>query len=149
MDNSKNIKLTFYVVSGLLLGAPFIWKLIKLIPDFLRVIPNAVEILAACGYTLLVIASLIVAYKLREPLWIRIVGIYSSVSLGACVLMLITQAISSSGEIFKLLFELVCAPFYGIDSPFTVLLIMLILCITSYAFLNRIPAKAFDGNTQQ
>ena len=149
MDNSKNIKLTFYVVSGLLLGAPFIWKLIKLIPDFLRVIPNAVEILAACGYTGLIIASLIVAYKLNEPLWTRIVGIYSSVSLGACVLMLITQAISSRGEIFKLLFELVCAPFYGIDSPFTVLVIMLVLCITSYAFLNRMPAKKSNNNTQQ
>lgn len=70
-------------------------------------------------------------------------------SLGACVLMLITQAISSSGEIFKLLFELVCAPFYGIDSPFTVLLIMLILCITSYAFLNKMPAKSSNNNTQQ
>ena len=140
MDNNKNIKLTFYVVSGLLLGAPFIWKLIKLIPEILKALPNAIEILAACGYTVLVIASIVVAYKLGEAFWVRIVSIYSSVSLGVCVLMLITQALSSS-ELFSVLFEIVCAPFYGINSPFTVMLIMLVLCITSYAFLNKMPAK--------
>ncbi len=145
MDNNKNIKLTFYVVSGLLLGAPFIWKLIKLIPEILKALPNAVEILAACGYTVLVIASIVVAYKLGEAFWVRIVGIYSSVSLGVCVLMLITQALSSS-ELFSVLFEIVCAPFYGINSPFTVMLIMLVLCITSYAFLNKMPAQK---NTNQ
>ena len=145
MDNNKNVKLTFYVVSGLLLGAPFIWKLIKLIPEILKALPNAVEILAACGYTVLVIASIVVAYKLGEAFWVRIVGIYSSISLGVCVLMLITQALSSS-ELFAVLFEIVCAPFYGIDSPFTVMLIMLVLCITSYAFLNKMPDKK---NTNQ
>lgn len=147
MDNNKNMKLTFYVVSGLLLGAPFIWKLIKLIPEILKALPNAVEILAACGYTVLVIASIVVAYKLGEAFWIRIVGIYSSVSLGVCVLMLITQALSNS-ELFSVLFEIVCAPFYGIDSPFTVMLIMLVLCITSYAFLNKMPAKNSNQNQQ-
>ena len=140
MDNNKNIKLTFYVVSGLLLGAPFIWKLIKLIPEILKALPNAIEILAACGYTVRVIASIVVASKLGEAFWVRIVSIYSSVSLGVCVLMLITQALSSS-ELFSVLFEIVCAPFYGINSPFTVMLIMLVLCITSYAFLNKMPAK--------
>lgn len=148
MDNNKNIKLTFYVVSGLLLGAPFIWKLIKLIPEILKVLPNAAEILAACGYTVLVIASIVVAYKLGEAFWVKIVGIYSSVSLGVCVLMLITQALSSS-ELFSVLFEIVCAPFYGIDSPFTVMLIMLVLCITAYAFLNRMPEKKNTNQNQQ
>ena len=60
-NKDKNIRLTFYVVCGLLLGAPYIWKIIKLIPELLKTLPNAAEILASTGYTVLIIASLVVA----------------------------------------------------------------------------------------
>ena len=56
MDNKKNIRLTFYVVCGLLLGAPYIWRIIKIIPEILAELENAAEILAAAGYAILVIA---------------------------------------------------------------------------------------------
>ena len=85
-NKDKNIRLTFYVVCGLLLGAPYIWKIIKLIPELLKTVPNAAEILASTGYTVLIIASLVVAFKLCEPLWLRIVGIYSTVGLIVCLL---------------------------------------------------------------
>lgn len=140
MDKNKNIKLTFYVVCGLLLGAPYIWKLIKLVPEILEKLPNAVEVLSAAGYAILIIASVAVAFKLGETLWIRIVNIYSSVGLAVSVLTMITRALKVS-EMFDILFELVCAPFYGIDSPLAVTVLMLVLSITAYAFLNKMPAK--------
>lgn len=62
-NKDKNIRLTFYVVCGLLLGAPYIWKIIKLIPELLKTLPNAAEILASTGYTVLIIASLVVAFQ--------------------------------------------------------------------------------------
>lgn len=140
MDNKKTIRTTFYVVAGLLLGAPYLWKLIRLIPELLSTLPNAVEILTATGYTALLIGSLVIAFKLGEALWIRIVAVYSSVALGVCVLVLLTRALGGN-EIFKVLFELVCAPFYGINSPMTVVVIMLALAITAYSLLNRLPQK--------
>ncbi|MBR2732514.1 MAG: hypothetical protein IKD72_11090 [Clostridia bacterium] len=140
MDNKRTIRITFYVVAGLLLGAPYLWKLIRLIPELLSTLPNAVEILTATGYTALLIGSLVLAFKLGEALWIRIVAIYSSVALGVCVLVLLTRALGGN-ELFKVLFELVCAPFYGIDSPMTVVVIMLALAITAYGLLNRLPQK--------
>ncbi|MBQ6267174.1 MAG: hypothetical protein IJK64_05330 [Clostridia bacterium] len=140
MDNKKTIRVTFYVVAGLLLGAPYLWKLIRLIPELLSTLPNAVEILTATGYTALLIGSMVIAFKLGEALWIRIVAVYSSVALGVCVLVLLTRALGGN-EIFRVLFELVCAPFYGIDSPMTVIVIMLALAITGYSLLNRLPQK--------
>ena len=115
-NKDKNIRLTFYVVCGLLLGAPYIWKIIKLIPELLKTLPNAAEILASTGYTVLIIASLVVAFKLCEPLWLRIVGIYSTVGLIVCLLSMLTQALGAN-DVFAVLFEIVCAPFYGVDSP--------------------------------
>lgn len=138
-NNNKNIKLTFYVVCGLLLGAPYIWKLIKLVPEILEKLPNAVEILSAAGYAVLVIASIAVAFKLGEALWIRIVNIYSAVGLAVSILTMMMKAINVS-DVFEVLFELVCAPFYGIESPLAVTVLMLVLSITSYAFLNKMPA---------
>lgn len=138
MNNKNNIKLTFYIVCGLLLGAPYIWKLIKLVPEILEKIPNVVEVLSAAGYAVLVIASIAVAYKLGEALWIRIVNIYSAVGLAVSVLVLMTRALGVS-EVFEVLFELVCAPFYGIESPMAVTVLMLVLSITAYAFLNKMP----------
>lgn len=145
-NKDKNIRLTFYVVCGLLLGAPFIWKLIKLIPELLKTLPNAVEILAATGYTVLVIASLVAAFKLSEGLWMRIVGIYSATGLIVCVLSMLTRALGAN-DVFAVLFEIFCAPFYGVDSPLAVMVILLVLMITSNLLLNRIPPKSTDKDT--
>ena len=139
-NKDKNIRLTFYVVCGLLLGAPYIWKIIKLIPELLKTLPNAAEILASTGYTVLIIASLVVAFKLCEPLWLRVVGIYSTVGLIVCLLSMLTQALGAN-DVFAVLFEIVCAPFYGVDSPIAVAVIMLVLTVTSYAMVNRVPEK--------
>ena len=140
MDNKKNIRLTFYVVCGLLLGAPYIWRIIKIIPEILAELENAKEIIAAAGYAILVIASVAVAYKLGEILWIKIVNIYSMVGLAVSVITMMTRAIGIS-EMFEVVFELICAPFYGIESPLAVTVLMLILSITAYMFLNKSPAK--------
>ena len=115
-NKDKNIRLTFYVVCGLLLGAPYIWKIIKLIPELLKTLPNAAEILASTGYTVLIIASLVVAFKLCEPLWLRIVGIYSTVGLIVCLLSMLTQALGAN-DVFA------------------------VLTVTSYAMVNRVPEK--------
>ncbi len=146
MDNKKNIKLTFYVVCGLLLGAPYIWRIIKIIPEILAELKNAAEILAAAGYAVLVIASVAIAYKLGEALWIKIVNIYSMVGLAVSVITMMTRAIGIS-EMFDVVFELICAPFYGIESPLAVTVLMLIISITAYMFLNKVPAKT--NNNQQ
>ncbi len=135
--DKKNVRLTFYVVCGLLLGAPYILKLIKLVPEILKTIPNAAEILAASGYAVLVIASIIIAYKMGEALWIKIVSIYSAAGLAVAVVTMMTSALGAT-EIFDVLFELICAPFYGIDSPISVTILMLVLVITSNLFLNRL-----------
>ena len=140
MDNKKNIRLTFYVVCGLLLGVPYIWKLIKLVPDIFDKLPNAKEVLSASGYAILIIASIAVAFKLGEALWIRIVSIYSAVGLAVGIVTMMTRALGAS-ELFDVLFELVCAPFFGLNSPMAVVVLMLILTITSNIFLDRIPAK--------
>ena len=134
--DKKNVRLTFYVVCGLLLGAPYIIKLIKLVPEILKTIPNAAEILAASGYAVLVIASIVVAFKLGEALWIRIVSIYSAAGLAVAILTMMTFALGAT-EIFDVLFELICAPFYGINSPISVTVLMLVLVIISNLFLNR------------
>ncbi len=146
MDNKKNMKLTFYVVCGLLLGAPYIWKIIKIIPEVLAGLENAAEILAAAGYSVLVIISVAVAYKLRELTWIKIVNVYSMIGLAVSVITMMTRAIGIS-EIFEVVFELICAPFYGIKSPLAVTVLMLIISVTAYMFLNRTPAK--PDNSQQ
>lgn len=140
MDNKKNMRLTFYVVCGLLLGAPYIWRIIKLVPEILEKLPNAVEILSAAGYAVLVIASIAVAFKLGEALWVRIVNIYSMVGLAVSIVTMMTRALGVS-EMFDVLFELICAPFYGIQSPLAVTVLMIVISVTSYAFLNRMPAK--------
>ena len=140
MDNKKNIRLTFYVVCGLLLGAPYIWKLIKLVPEIFEKLPNAKEVLSASGYAILIIASIADACKLGEALWIRIVSIYSAVGLAVGIVTMMTRALGAS-ELFDVLFELVCAPFFGLNSPMAVVVLMLILTIRSNIFLNRIPAK--------
>ena len=147
MDNKKNIRLTFYVVCGLLLGAPYIWRIIKIIPEILAELENAKEILAASGYAILVIASIAIAYKLGEVLWIKIVNIYSMIGLAVSVITMMTRAIGIS-EMFEVVFELICAPFYGIESPLAVTVLMLILSITAYMFLNKVPAKT-NNNQQQ
>jgi len=144
--DKKNIRLTFYIVCGLLLGAPYLWKIVKLVPEILKTIPNAAEILAASGYGLLVIISVVVAFKLGEALWIRIVSIYSAVGFAVAIITLMTKALGAP-EIFDVLFELVCAPFYGIDSPMTVTLLMLTLTVVSNIFLNKVtPAKPTQNN---
>lgn len=140
MDNKKNIRLTFYVVCGLLLGAPYIWRIIKIIPEILAELENAAEIIAAAGYAVLVIISVAVAYKLGEALWIKIVNIYSMIGLAVSVITMMTRAIGIS-DMFEVVFELICAPFYGIKSPLAVTVLMLIISITAYMFLNRLPAK--------
>ena len=145
MNDKKSIRLTFYIVCALLLGAPYIWKLIKLVPELLETLPNAAQVLSAAGYSIVVIASIAVAYKLGEALWIRIVSIYSMIGLIVGVLTMLTRALGG-GEVFEVLFELVCAPFYGIDSPVAVSLLMLILTITSYAFLNKMPKNTSGEN---
>lgn len=146
--DKKNIRLTFYIVCGLLLGAPYLWKIVKLVPEILKTIPNATEILAASGYGLLVIISVVVAFKLGEALWIRIVSIYSAVGFAVAIITLMTKALGAP-EIFDVLFELICAPFYGIDSPMTVTLLMLTLTVVSNIFLNRVtPAKPTQNNQQ-
>ncbi|MDY6017229.1 MAG: hypothetical protein SPI97_06390 [Oscillospiraceae bacterium] len=145
MNDKKSIRLTFYIVCALLLGAPYIWKLIKLVPELLETLPNAAQVLSAAGYSIVVIASIAVAYKLGEALWIRIVSIYSMIGLIVGVLTMMTRALGG-GEVFEVLFELVCAPFYGIDSPVAVSLLMLILTITSYAFLNKMPKNTSGEN---
>lgn len=148
MDNKKNIRLTFYVVCGLLLGAPYIWRIIKIIPEILAELENAAEILTAAGYAVLVIASVAIAFKLGEALWIKIVNIYSMIGLAVSVITMMTRAIGIS-EMFEVVFELICAPFYGIESPLAVTVLMLIISITAYMFLNKVPAKTSDNNQQQ
>ena len=86
------------------------------------------------------IASIAVAFKLGEALWLRIVGIYSTVGLVVSILTMMTRALGAA-DVFEVLFELVCAPFYGVKSPMAVTVLMLILAITAYAFLNRMPQK--------
>ena len=49
MNDKKSIRLTFYIVCALLLGAPYIWKLIKLVPELLETLPNAAQVLSAAG----------------------------------------------------------------------------------------------------
>lgn len=140
--DKKNVRLTFYVVCGLLLGAPYLWKLVKLVPEILETIPNAAEILAASGYGLLVIISVAVAFKLGEALWIRIVSIYSAVGLAVAIITMMTKALGAP-EIFDVLFELICAPFYGINSPISVTLLMLLLTVVSNIFLSKAsPVKS-------
>ena len=146
--DKKNIRLTFYIVCGLLLGAPYLWKIVKLVPEILKTIPNAAEILAASGYGLLVIISVVVAFKLGEALWIRIVNIYSMVGFSVAIITLMTKALGAP-EIFDVLFELICAPFYGIDSPMTVTLLMLTLTVVSSIFLNRVTPVKREQNNQQ
>ena len=148
MDNKKNIRLTFYVVCGLLLGAPYIWRIIKIIPEILAELENAAEILTAAGYAVLVIASVAIAFKLGEALWIKIVNIYSMIGLAVSVITMMTRAIGIS-DMFEVVFELICAPFYGIESPLAVTVLMLIISITAYMFLNKVPAKTSDNNQQQ
>lgn len=138
--DKKNMKLTFYVVCGLLLGAPYIWRLIKIVPEIFEKLPNAKEILSASGYAILVIASIVVAFKMGEALWLRIISIYSSVGLAVCIITMMTRALGAS-EIFEVLYELICAPFFGVESPMAVTVLMLVLSITAYVFLNRMPAK--------
>lgn len=147
-DRDKNIRLTFYVVCGLLLGAPFIWKTVKLIPELLKTLPNAAEILAATGYTVLVIASLAVAFKLGEALWLRIVGVYSAVGLVVCGLSMLTRALGAT-DVFAVLFEIFCAPFYGVDSPLAVMVILLVIMVTANVMLNRVPPKQQNAPQQQ
>lgn len=147
MDNKKNIRLTFYVVCGLLLGAPYIWRIIKIIPEILAELENAAEILAAAGYAVLVIASIAIAYKLGEALWIKIINVYSMIGLAVSVITMMTRAIGIS-DMFEVVFELICAPFYGIESPLAVTVLMLILSITAYMFLNKVPVKTNDNNQQ-
>ena len=142
--DKKNMKLTFYVVCGLLLGAPYIWRLMKLVPEILENLPNAKEILSASGYAILIIASIVVAFKLGEALWIKIISIYSAVGLAVCVITMMTRALGAS-EIFEVLYELICAPFFGIESSMAVTVLMPIISITSYAFLNRMPRKPTTG----
>ena len=144
--DKKNIRLTFYVVCGLLLGAPYIIKLIKLVPEILKTIPNATEILAASGYAVLVIASIALAFKLGEALWIRIVSIYSAAGLAVAVLTMMTSALGAT-EIFDVLFELICAPFYGINSPISVTVLMLVLVIISNLFLNKMSHSPANRNS--
>lgn len=144
--DKKNVRLTFYVVCGLLLGAPYIIKLIKLVPEILKTIPNAAEILAASGYAVLVIASMAVAFKLGEALWIRIVSIYSAAGLAVAVLTMMTSALGAT-EIFDVLFELICAPFYGINSPISVTVLMLVLVIISNLLLNKMSHSPASKNT--
>ena len=138
--DKKNMKLTFYVVCGLLLGAPYIWRLVKLVPEIFEKLPNAKEILAASGYAVLVIASIVVAYKLSEAIWLRIISVYSSVGLAVCVITMMTRALGAS-EIFEVLYELICAPFFGIESPMAVTVLMLVISVTAYVFLNKVPQK--------
>ncbi len=145
--DKKNMKLTFYVVCGLLLGAPYIWRLMKLVPEILKNLPNAKEVLSAAGYSVLIIASIVVAFKLGEALWIRIISIYSSVGLAVCLITMMTRALNAS-EIFEVLYELICAPFFGIQSPMAVTVLMLILAITAYAFLNRMNVKPSNSDSQ-
>lgn len=142
--DKKNMKLTFYVVCGLLLGAPYIWRLVKLVPEIFEKLPNAKEILAASGYAVLVIASIVVAFKLGEAIWLRIISIYSSVGLAVCIITMMTRALGAS-EIFEVLYELICAPFFGIESPMAVTVLMLVLSVTAYVFLNKMPSKPKTG----
>ena len=53
---------------------------------------------------------------------------------------MLTQALGAN-DVFAVLFEIVCAPFYGVDSPLAVAVIMLVLTVTSYAMANRVPEK--------
>ena len=144
--DKKNLRLTFYVICGLLLGAPYIIKLIKLVPEILKTIPNAAEILAASGYAVLVIASIAVAFKLGESLWIKIVSIYSAAGLAVAVVTMMTSALGAT-EIFDVLFELICAPFYGINSPISVTVLMLVLVIISNLFLNKMNHSPTSKNS--
>lgn len=144
--DKKNLRLTFYVICGLLLGAPYIIKLIKLVPEILKTIPNATEILAASGYAVLVIASIAVAFKLGESLWIKIVSIYSAAGLAVAVVTMMTSALGAT-EIFDVLFELICAPFYGINSPISVTVLMLVLVIISNLFLNKMNHSPTSKNS--
>ena len=56
-----------------------------------------------------------------------------------------TRALGVS-EMFDVLFELICAPFYGVDSPLAVTVLMIVISITSYAFLGKMPSKKSDSN---
>jgi hypothetical protein len=106
---------------------------------------NADVVAAVREADVLVIASVAVAYKLGETLWIKIVNIYSMVGLAVSVITMMTRAIGIS-DMFEVVFEVICAPFYGIKSPLAVTVLMLIISITAYMFLNRSPAKNDGGN---
>lgn len=140
----KNIRLTFYIVCGLLLGAPFVWKIIKILPELIEMIPDLTEILSAYGYAVLVVISLVIAYKMKEKLWLKIVSIYSTIGLVLGVITIIFDSFEF-GKIFTILFSVICAPFIGVDSGFAIISVMLILTIVSYALMNKLP----DNQTVQ
>lgn len=141
----KNIKLTFYIVCGLLLGAPFVWKIIKILPELIEMIPDLTEILSAYGYAALVVISLVIAYKLKEKMWLKIVSIYAIVGLvlGAATLIFDSFGL---GKIVTILFSIICAPFIGVDSGFAIISVMIILAFVSYLLMNKLPDS--DNNQQ-
>lgn len=140
MDNKheKDIKLAFYIVSGVILGVPFISRVIKILPELLKVIPNLTEILTSYGYSLLVVASLIAAFKLGAKKWLNIIGLYSVAGLFLGILSVIFSYFAET-NVFSILFSIYCAPFVGVDSDFAVIAVMLVITIIAYFLMGRMP----------
>ena len=148
--HEKDIKLAFYIVSGVLLGVPFLSKIIKILPEILKVIPNLAEILSAYGYAILVVASLIAAYKLGAEKWLKIIGIYSSAGIVLGALSVVFNMFEIE-NIFELLFSIYCAPFVGVDSDFAVIAVMVIITVLAYALMGKLPKeeKPAENNTAE
>lgn len=137
----KNKKTVFYIVCGLILGVPYLWKLIVIIPELLASMPNLAEVLAALGYTAFILVSLVIAYRLNEHFWVRLIGVYGMTALVITVLSMIFDALKSF-EVFTVLFSLVSAPYVGIKSPVSIIVLMMVIVITSYITLNKMPEEA-------
>lgn len=136
----KSKKAVFYVVCGAVLGLPYLYKLIKLIPQLIATVPDFFEVFTCVGYTALIAVSLAVAYKFNETLWVRIIGVYGVVSLVITVLSMIFGVLESF-EVFTVLFTLVSAPYVGIDSPVSIMVLMMLITAASYITLSKMPSK--------
>lgn len=139
-NKSKSKRIAFYVICGAMLGLPYLYKLIRLIPQLIETVPDFLEVFTCIGYTALVAVSLAVAYKFNETLWVRIIGVYGVVSLVITVLSMIFGVLESF-EVFTVLFTLVSAPYVGINSPVSIMVLMMLITAASYITLSRMPIK--------
>lgn len=143
--NNKTKKVIFYSACGLVLGVPYLVKLVMLIPELIAALPNFFEIFSCIGYTALIAGSLVLAYHFKFQTWVRIVATYGVVSLVITILSMIFGVLESF-EVFTILFSLISAPYVGIHSPVAVMVLMMLITAGAYITLGQMP-KEEKGKT--